>query len=228
MRSPLPPGTAVLDLSVENGLCSVDFNSDFSGSPPDSEQGALLAVMSVVNTLCELEDVNQVQLYVEGQKINSYVYLDLSLPWVLESAAVGPVREELGEFAGILCLPGQLDNQLHQLIIRARARGGASREEALLQVLFSHSPQNGLASPLFGAPAPRSIVSQDGLCTVDLASGTLPAEDRDRRLSIRSIAATLCSLPEISRVSLLEDGSPVSDEPLSPQEAWYCSAPLEP
>ncbi|MBR3076771.1 MAG: GerMN domain-containing protein [Oscillospiraceae bacterium] len=227
MRSALPPGTAVLDLSVENGVCTVDFNGDFYANRPEGEQAELLTVLSVVNTLCELENVSQVQIYAEGRKLSPYVRLDLSQPWFLDGAVIGPVREELGEFAGTLCLPGQQDGLLHRISVRARARGAASREEALMQALFARSAQNGLSAPLAGAPAPLSVSTAEGVCTVDLAAGTLPEESWPRELALRSIAATLCSLPELRSVRILENGTPVGRAPLIPAESWFCQPPTE-
>ncbi len=225
MHSALPIGAAVLDVSVENGVCFVDFNGDFYTNRPAEEQAELMAVLSVVNTLCELENVNQVQIYTEGRKLSPYVLLDLSQPWVLESAVIGPVREELGEFAGTLCLPGQQDGLMHRLRVRARARGAVSQEEALLQALFARTAQNGLSAPLGGAPAPLSVSTVNGICTVDLAPGSLPAEGRPRELAIRSLTATLCSLPEVGSVLLSEDGAAVSPSPLIPADSWFCQLP---
>ena len=223
MRSPLPPGTAVLDVSVENGICTVDFNGDFYTNRPATEQGEQLALLSVVNTLCELDGISQVQFYVEGHKLSPYVWLDLTSPWLLDSAPVGPVREELGEFEGTLCLPGQRDGLLHRLRVRARARGGASKEDALLLALFARTPQNGLSAPLAGAPVPLSITTKNGVCTVELAPQTLPAEEQARTLTIRTVTATLTSLPGVDSVLLTENGKPLTADPLQPEENWYCA-----
>lgn len=222
LRSPLPPGTDVYLASVESGICSVNFNRDFFDNRVMDEQAEQLAVLSVVNTLCELEDVNQVQIYVEGLTLDRYVCLDLSSPWLLDSAPVGPVREELGEFAGVLCLPGQNDRLLHRLTVRARARGGASREEALLQALFARSSQNGLSAPFSGADTPL-VSTENGICTVSLKDGTL-GEEKDQEPALRSIAATLLSsLPELRSVcvKLGEETLLLQSNPM--EESWFCT-----
>ena len=221
MRSPLPPGTAVLDVSVSGGVCSVDFNGDFYNNRPASEQAEQLAVLSVVNTLCELDGINQVQIYCEGRLLSPYVYLDLSAPWLLDGAVVGPVREELGEFAGTLCLPGQRDGLLHRLTVLAKARGSALQEEALLQALFSRTAQNGLTAPVPGTPELLSVSTSEGICRVELSAGTLPVEEDAWEQALRSITATLCTLPEIRAVTLVEGGSPVTSRPLQPEAAWF-------
>ena len=222
MRMALPTGTAILDdVSVENGICSVDFNEDFFTNRPEGEQAEQLTILSVVNTLCELNGINQVQIYSQGRKLTPYVWLSLSEPWLMDTSVVGPIREELGEFAGTLCLPGKSDDLLHRLTVRTRARGNATQEEALLMALLARSSQNGLRSPFSSVSAPLSVATANHVCTVRLAENTLPADPQDRELAIRSITATLSSLPEIKSVVVLE-GSSASTAPLTPSEDWFC------
>ncbi len=221
LRSALPPGTAILDVSLDGGVCTVDLSGDFYSNRPEGEQAELLAVLSVVNTLCELDGINQVQLYTEGRRLSPYVLLDLSVPWVLDGSVVGPVREELGEFAGTLCLPGQRDGLLHRITVRARARSGATREAALLRLLYSRSPQNGLYAPFYGLQLPLSAKSFSGVCTVELAPDSLPSGGTARDQAIRSLIATLCSLPDIRSVVLRENGEELSLAPLIPGEDWF-------
>lgn len=225
MQIALPPGTSVLDVSVENRVCSVDFNGDFYDNRPEGEQAEQLALLSVVNTLCELDGIDQVQFYTQGTKLTSYVLLSLSEPWSTDYAPVGPIREELGEFAGTLYLPGWDDNLLHKITVRARARSGATREEAIVLLLFSRAAQNGLAAPFVGSPAPLSVTTTNRVCTVTLAENALPTEISAREMAIRSLTATLTSLPEVNSVVILEGTTPVSAEPLRPEAFWFSIPP---
>lgn len=225
MKSPFPPGTALMEnVKVENGICSVDF---YPGDTPGQEQAQMLAVMSVVNTLCKLDSINQVQIYISGRQVmpgevREYQYLDLSAPWTADNSIIGPVREELGEFSAVLCLPGlQPDVYLHRLTVRARARGGVSREEALLQMLFDRTAQNGLGVPVTDTASIVSVSTKNGVCTVDLGANSLPGDEPARSTAIRSIAASLASLPELDAILITENGSPVSPEPIRPQSDWF-------
>ena len=225
MKSPFPPGTALMEtVKVENGICSVDF---YPEDTPEQEQAQMLAVLSVVNTLCKLDSINQVQIYISGRQVmpgeaREYQYLDLSAPWTADNSVIGPVREELGEFSAVLCLPGlQPDVYLHRLTVRARARGGVSREEALLQMLFERTAQNGLGVPVTDTASIVSVSTKNGVCTVDLGANSLPGDEPARSTAIRSIAASLASLPELDAVLITENGSPVSPEPIRPQSDWF-------
>ena len=226
LRSALPAGARHLDVSVENGLCTVDFNEDFFTNRPADEQSELLAVLSVVNSLCELNGIDRVQLYVAGNEVPVYRYLDLSEPWIPDQAAVGPVRQELGEFPGALCLPDR-SGLLHRMTIRARARGSASREAVLLLALFDRTERNGMTDLFSNVRTPVSIRTENGICTVELPKNTLPYEEPAREIAIRSITATLTTLPEVLSVALSEDGVPVSETPLVPEESWFCTRSLE-
>lgn len=222
LRSALPPGARHLDVNVENGLCTVDFNADFFTNRPESEQGELLTLLSVVNSLCELKEVDRVKLFVAGSELSQYRWLDLSEPWIRDSTVVGPIRQELGEFAAVLCLPDP-GGALHRVTIRCRARGGDTRETALLQALFTRTERNGLTAPFADRPVPLSVRTERGVCTVELAANTLPAEEPARSRAIRSVSATLAAMPEIRTVVLLEGGQRIDDRLLVPEPSWFCT-----
>ena len=82
----IPDGTAVVDASVRDGVCVVTLNSSFALCDADPVQ-AKLAVQSVVATLCELEQVKQVQLQIQDSKMMS---VDLSMPLTAASLSILP------------------------------------------------------------------------------------------------------------------------------------------
>ena len=223
MVSALPQGTSLLDIKVENGTCSVDFNSDFYENRPNTQQAEQLALLSVVNTLCDLEDVNQVQFYVDGIKLENYVYLSLRDPFVTDTSVVGPVREDLNEFEGTLCLPGISNNLLHRLNVRIRLRGNSSKEKALLLALFSRSTQNGLRNPLENMTPPSSVEVSAFNCTVDLAPGSLDGlSAQEQETVLRTIVATLAAGTSVRRVSFRMDNTYLTAEPMAPNSDWFC------
>jgi spore germination protein GerM len=80
-QSPLPRGTTLLRASINDGLATADFSRElvehFSGG--SDNEGA--AVFSIVNTLCSLPGVKQVQILVEGKTLDSLGgHLDISAP----------------------------------------------------------------------------------------------------------------------------------------------------
>jgi germination protein M len=67
LRSLMPKDTVLLSTSVESGVCYVDFSAAFGKAPiAETAEGALL-LYSMVDTLCNLSGVNEVQLLIEGE-----------------------------------------------------------------------------------------------------------------------------------------------------------------
>lgn len=76
----LPMGTQILSLEVEQGVCRVDLSREFLLNKPRVEKEGGLMVYALVNTLCALAGINQVQILVEGQKVDSYGGVSTSGP----------------------------------------------------------------------------------------------------------------------------------------------------
>lgn len=67
LKACLPQGSQILSAQVEDGVCMVDLSPEFIEGLPASQTTAALMVYAMVNTLCELDGVEAVQLYIEGQ-----------------------------------------------------------------------------------------------------------------------------------------------------------------
>ena len=75
-----PNGTKLRQLSIKDGIASVDFNQAILKGNGGSATEILL-VTSVVNTLTEFSTVEKVNILVEGKKIDTlYGHMDLSEP----------------------------------------------------------------------------------------------------------------------------------------------------
>ncbi len=78
-RSPLSSSTQVRSIHISDGVCTVDFNQAFL--TPVEEVPYELTVYSVVNTLCELSSISQVQITVEGEAVTAAPSnMDLTAP----------------------------------------------------------------------------------------------------------------------------------------------------
>ena len=67
LTSCLPEGSQILSVELRNGVCTVDLSPEFIEGLPQDEKTAALMVYAMVNTLCGVDGVEAVQLYVEGQ-----------------------------------------------------------------------------------------------------------------------------------------------------------------
>lgn len=76
----LPPGLTVRSAWVDGGVCHADLSADLLQAVPERAEDQGLVISSIVETLCSLDKVEQVELLVEGQPLTAYGSLDLSRP----------------------------------------------------------------------------------------------------------------------------------------------------
>ena len=76
----LPQELTVRSAWVDGGVCYADLSDALLAAAPDSRSEQELVISSIVETLCSLDTVDQVQLLVEGEPLTAYGGLDLSGP----------------------------------------------------------------------------------------------------------------------------------------------------
>ena len=76
----LPQDLTVLAVWVDDGVCYADLSDALLAATPDSPEEQELVISSIVETLCSMDKVDQVQLLVEGEPLTAYGGLDLSGP----------------------------------------------------------------------------------------------------------------------------------------------------
>ena len=74
----LPQDLTVRAVWVDDGVCYADLSDALLIAAPDSPEEQELVISSIVDTLCSLDTVSQVQLLVEGEQLTVYGGLDLS------------------------------------------------------------------------------------------------------------------------------------------------------
>ena len=81
----IPEGVEVYSARVDGGVCYADFSAALLDTVPADGALQVLILSSVVETLCGMEDVETVQILVEGETVSYYGQVDISQP--LEPAA---------------------------------------------------------------------------------------------------------------------------------------------
>lgn len=69
LESPVPAGMMLRNIKVKNGVCVLDFLEIGSSQVRELDD---LAVSAIVNTMCSLEDVQGVQLLIDGRPLSYY------------------------------------------------------------------------------------------------------------------------------------------------------------
>ena len=58
----------VLSVKTENGICTVDLSSEFAEFNTGGTTKEVMAIYSIVNTLCQLDGVEKVKINIEGEE----------------------------------------------------------------------------------------------------------------------------------------------------------------
>lgn len=79
MVSPVPEGVKVLGLTIENMTAKVDISSNIFDKKLSKDEGKIL-LSSIVNTLVIHETIDNVEIYVDGNKLDEFFSNDVSKP----------------------------------------------------------------------------------------------------------------------------------------------------
>lgn len=206
----IPPGTALLDINVENGVCAVDLSAEFIENSSALDLPPHLTLLSLTNTLTELDGVDSVHLYVEGRQDLRYGGFSLAQDYTVEMRAVGPSHPDWNEQNCVLYLPQTGTLQFYPLSLRIRSGSNESSEQTLLRALFSYAPQNGLENPWFDQPAPNRITLENGVCTLNFATDSIPGETAaERALALRILYVTFSAQEGVEQVQITVNGIPI-------------------
>ena len=206
LRSAIPRGTSLLSCGTEDGVCTVDLSRAFYTGRPRTAREERLVIYSLVDSLTALSSVDSVRILVEGESLSTYVYRSLSQPLEPYDRVIGPASDPEGELDADLYLPLPGMKRLAPLPFRVSTADHDSAAEAVLAELMS-AREPGYPAPFTGGAAALSTVLQGSLCTVDLPeSFFVSLSESDRKIAVASIAATLCSLPEVAAVRLAIGG----------------------
>lgn len=66
----IPEDTALNSVTIRDNICYVDLSKDFTGMIPDVSSDVV--IYSIVDTLCELSNVNKVQFSIDGEPVDKY------------------------------------------------------------------------------------------------------------------------------------------------------------
>lgn len=205
LQSAIPAGTALRACRTEDGLCTVDLSAEFRDGRPQTAVGERLAVYSLVNSLAALPQVDSVQILVEGEPVERYVFRSLAQPLTRYEEAVRPASEGT-EAELYLPLPGLED--VSPLPWRVNQGQYATWPEAVLAALLS-AAEPGYPAVFPGSGSVAGVTVRDELCTVELSESffaSIPPEAR--AVAVRSMAATLCALDGVERTQFTIGGGP--------------------
>ncbi|HOC31001.1 MAG: GerMN domain-containing protein [Armatimonadetes bacterium] len=93
LTNPLPHGTIIIGVVVDQGLATVNLNTSFRDNFNGGAREEQVTIYSIVNTLCDIPEIKAVQFEISGQPISEFAgHLDLSDPLAPDMSIVEPAR----------------------------------------------------------------------------------------------------------------------------------------
>lgn len=218
----LPEGTALREITLEDGLVTVDFSRAFRENAPKTHVQARMAVFSLVDTLTELDQVEQVQILCQGEKLEDYCGLNLSAPLTREESALG--KRTSGSYDTNLYVP--CGDGLATVPSAIRRTVGRTAAADVLSALLSFSSCGGYVNPFPEGTLAVELQTQNNLCTVTFNSAfaLCDSEPAQAQQAVRSVVATLCGLNGVEAVQIKVYGAQFTSvdlsEPLTVGEDW--------
>lgn len=221
----LPEGTDLLGVQVAGGLCTVDFSGEFLENRPQSYAQARMAVLSVVNSLTELSEIESVRILCDGQSIDMGYFLDLSKALYRDETAF---YKQTGSQLYDANLYLTLDGWEVLAPVPVQVRRIANRELALdvLNALVAFEGLNGYENPIPKGTLVLDLTTAGGLCHVAFNSVfALCGEDETQAAqAVHAVVSTLCALDGIERVEIeINDGKLTGIDlsaPLTAEADW--------
>lgn len=205
--SGIPSGTVLLGVSVENGICTVNFSSQFVTGMTEGFLATRLALYAIVDSLTELPQVYSVDLWVSGAPLDSLGLLDLSAGIRRDESLIAV--QESSETMDVTIYPAAAESGLLVPIQRRIAVSPqTAAAQTALETLITFEGGNGIRSFVPAGTKILSVKLENDVCTVDLTREFLDGclSLRQEELAVRSVIATLTALDGIHSVELLVEG----------------------
>ena len=88
----IPEGAELLALTVEEGVCYVSFSEEFVTSARGDAASTRMTLVALANSLTGLDDIERVELAIDGAPLKEYFMYDLSGGMSREAAAIDSYR----------------------------------------------------------------------------------------------------------------------------------------
>lgn len=224
----LPANTEILGMSIDEGLCKVDFTADFQNYVDQEEEVAI--VKAVVYTLTEFPTVEKVQIMIEGEQPKKLTYgLNLSQPIARKDINYSGNGKSKGKV--IVYYQGTVNGMENYFVPVTKDIEVAENESVtvirtLETLIEGPAEDSGLFSAIPCSLQVRNVDILDGVAYVDFGEEIKEIKDESIAQDIvKSIALTLTEYygndVMLEKVSIMADGKEIDfgevtkDEPVA-------------
>ena len=207
----IPKETKLLGLEVENGVAMVNFSIGYFPSSTDADVIELLARYSIVHTLCDIDGIDKVKIFIDGIELTSSsgvpvgalgkedVLLDSSATHNSETIDVClyfPDTNALNLYKEVRNVP-VIDNSVEKTIVMELIKGPETDE---------------LASTIPAETKVISVETKEKICFVNLSNEFVKNHANGSTAevyTVYSIVNSLTELKDIESVQFLVEGEKV-------------------
>ena len=202
LKSPVPAGTSLLSLQVEEGQAVVDLSSAY-GTLSGVE--LTLADQAVALTLTQLPDITSVRITVRGQDL---AYRSKQV-FTGQDVLLAPEGDVVGTAEVTLYFPDESGTMVPE-IRTLELYEGDTLVSTVVQALEGGPLDDQLQEAFPAGFRPRSVWLEGETCYVNLSSRLLEELPADARLdlALESLARSLGELDSVEQTRFLVDGEP--------------------
>ncbi|KAB3529612.1 GerMN domain-containing protein [Alkaliphilus pronyensis] len=208
----LPEGTEILGMSINDGLCKVDFNEGLYAYENDLQETAIIT--SVVYTLTEFPAIDKVQFMVNGEEINRLKFgTAVNLPFERENINLA---QEITDNAVpvVVYYKGTVNGEDEYFVPVTKGVNALSADiKSALVALLEGAPEGlGLFSEIPEGVAVNNVYIKDGIAYIDFTEEIkrIPDNEKLQQSMIYEIGLTLKEIePTITQVRILSGGEEI-------------------
>lgn len=208
--SALPSGTQFLNAEVnkDSNICQLNLSADFLVNRFGDEIKDRLCLFSIVNSLTQLDDVDTVQININGSRISPDEWPDASRPLEYDERFLRKTDRSLRYYDATLYVYREGESVPVPFPVQL-PKPDENRAQSVVYSLTCFHPKNGYYSPLYKEEMPDCVLEK-GVVTVTLSPSLLENHADDRKLLLRSIQDSLKSLPRVREVRFFSGGKSIS------------------
>ena len=223
----IPQKAKLISLEIAQGIASVNFSKGYFAEGDDADTVELLARYSVINTLCDIDGIDKVKIFIDGVELTNASGVPvgaLGKEDILLTTSPNAKEETI-----VLYFP---DEKAVNLVAQSRKVPliDNSIEKTIIHELIKGPEGKGSVTTIPAETKVISVETKDGMCFVNLSSDFVNKHvdgSSAESFTIYSIVNSLTELDNVSSVQFLIEGQKmdtlkhmVIDEPYTRDESY--------
>lgn len=199
----IPKGTTLLDFDIKDSVALVNFSKEYFSSEDDSKTEELLARYSVVNTLCDIEGIDKVKIFIEGTELVNSSNVPVGALGKEDIMLNSLGSESANSTPVTLYFPDKGLSHL-EAVERKVSLVDNSVEKTVVLELVKGPDSDKLMSTIPAETKVLSVETKDGICFVNLSPEFITKHSHGTTAEAFTIYSIVNSLTEIAGVDSVQ------------------------